>query len=306
VVLVGLGPIGIDIGDALALRDDMVVTGAADPAFAGQPLRKLVGKAPRKVIIDASLTDALAHGADVIALATSSRLKRVAADLDAAIAARVHVVSTCEELAAPSADPVKWGRLDARAKEQGVTVLGTGVNPGFVMDRLVLQLAGACISVERVRVERVVDAARRRGPLRQKIGEGLTVAEFKAGVAAGTIGHVGLRQSATLVTAGLGWKLGRYREKIDPVTGEDGRCVGLRQTASVDVDGRERVSLTLAMFVDAPSAMDRIVLEGDPPIDMKIIGGVHGDRGTIGTVVNAIGRVERAARGLVTVADVFV
>jgi 4-hydroxy-tetrahydrodipicolinate reductase len=124
-------------------------------------------------------------------------------------------------------------------------------------------------------------------------------------VAAGTLGHVGLRQTATLVAAGLGWKMGRYREKIEPVPDLYGRCLGLRQTASVDVDGRERVSLTLSMFVDAPS-MDRIVLEGDPPIDMKIVGGVHGDRGTIGTVVNAIGRVERAPRGLVTVADVFV
>jgi 4-hydroxy-tetrahydrodipicolinate reductase len=32
--------------------------------------------------------------------------------------------------------------LDAEAKDWGLALLGTGVNPGFVMDKLVVTLAG--------------------------------------------------------------------------------------------------------------------------------------------------------------------
>jgi 4-hydroxy-tetrahydrodipicolinate reductase len=303
--LVGLGPIGVEIGKALAARSDVKLTAAADPQLAEAPLRKLVPKAPKSVVVDRDLPEAIARGVDVVVIATSSRWKQVVPLVDTAIAARVHVVSTCEELAAPGVDAVGWARLAARAEEAGVTVLGTGVNPGFVMDRLVLQLAGACVRVDKVSVERVVDAAQRRAPLRKKVGEGLTAAEFKAGVAAGMIGHVGLRQSAQLIATGLGWKLERYREKIDPVLGSDGKCLGINQIARGDVDGSERITLRLQMSVGAAGPFDAVHLDGDPPIELRIAGGTHGDRGTVGTVVNAVLRVAHARRGLVTVADLF-
>ncbi len=309
VAVVGLGPIGIEIANAVLKRSELALVGAVDFAehLAGKPLAQVVRGAPKKARIAAGLAELLgAGGVDAIALATSSRFKGLAADLEIAIAHHVHVVSTCEELAAPCADPVLWARIDGRAKKAGVTVLGTGVNPGFVMDRLVLQLAGACVSVQKVEVERVVDAAKRRAPLRKKVGEGLTVQQFRAGVKARRIGHVGLRESATLIARGLGWKLEGYDEKITPEVGPDGKCLGIRQHARGVVGGRELITLRLAMYVGAPDPHDRIMLTGDPPIDLQIPGGTQGDRGTIGTIVNALGRLPRAPRGLVTVADVFV
>jgi 4-hydroxy-tetrahydrodipicolinate reductase len=306
VALVGLGPIGIEIGRAVLARSDLQIKAAVDPAFAGRRLSDLVPGTGR-IPVEKSLAEALAQTPiDVVALATGSRLAAVVPDLETAIRARVHLVSTCEELAAPSVDPKWWARLDGRARKAGVTLLGTGVNPGFVMDRLVLQLAGAAVRVDKVTVERVVDAAKRRTPLRKKVGEGLSAAEFRAGVRAGRLGHVGLRESATLVAAGLGWTLERYQERIEPVLGDDGRCLGLRQLGRGWVAGKERITLRLAMYVGAAEPHDRLLLDGDPPLDVRIGGGTHGDRGTIGTVVNALGRVARAPRGLVTVGDVFV
>src|SRR5207302_1730376 len=155
-------------------------------------LAEVIPGAP-PIPVDATLQAALGRGVDAIALCTSSRLEAVAGDLARAAVAGAHVVSSCEELAAPPRSGALGDlcrHLDEDARVAGVTFVGTGVNPGFVMDRLPLQLAGAMVRVDGVRVERIVDAARRRGPLRAKVGEGLSVEEFRAGVAAGRLGHV--------------------------------------------------------------------------------------------------------------------
>ncbi|HZS36142.1 MAG TPA: dihydrodipicolinate reductase [Polyangia bacterium] len=308
VAIVGLGPIGVEIARALAARSDVRLAAAVDldPALDGKPLAERVPGAPDGVKISPRLADAIGGGAvRALALATSSRFEHVTRDLEIAIDAGVHVASTCEELAAPAIDPARWAALDERARRAGVTVIGTGVNPGFVMDRLVLQLAGACVRVERVTVERVVDAAKRRGPLRKKVGEGLTQAEFAVGVAERRLGHVGLRESAHLIARGLGWTLDGYEETIAPALGSDGRCLGIRQRGLGSVEREVRISLALDMFVGAPEPHDRVILDGDPPLDVLIAGGTQGDRGTVGTMVNALVRLPRAPRGLITVADVF-
>jgi len=181
------------------------------------------------------------------------------------------------------------------------------VNPGFVMDRLPLALAGGCVAVRAARVERVVDAAKRRGPLRAKVGADLTVAEFEAGVAARRLGHRGLPESCQLLARGLGLRLEELRSTIAPVVTSaespragiaPGRVAGLRQSAVGMGEGRELVRLDLEMSVGAPEPHDRIVLDSDPPLDVLLQGGTHGDRGTVGTVVNAIAAVLVGRPGL--------
>jgi 4-hydroxy-tetrahydrodipicolinate reductase len=221
----------------------------------------------------------------------------------------MHVISTCEELAFPFLRHARLAqKLDARAREHNVAVLGTGVNPGLVMDRLALAVAAACLSVDHIRVERVVDAAKRRGPLRAKVGAGLTVEEFRAGVAAGRLGHVGLGESAALIARGLRAPLDEVTETIDPViaAGESegvpvGRVLGVRQSAVALSAGREVARLELRMFLGAPDPHDRIVVAGDPPLDVTVAGGFQGDRATVGTVVNAVPFVVSGKPGLKTV-----
>jgi 2,4-diaminopentanoate dehydrogenase len=307
--VVGLGPIGLEVARAILGRRELELVAAIDvsPALAGKPLAELLPGAPPDVAISGTLDAALAKGKiDAVALTTTSRFSGIIADLETAIRRRVHVASTCEEMAAPAVDPQTWARLDDHAKHANVTLLGTGVNPGFVMDRLPLQLAGACVSVSHVRVDRVVDAAKRRGPLRKKVGEGISPEEFKAGVAEKRLGHVGLRESALLIARGLGWKLESYSETIEPVVGDDGKCLGIRQRGTGLVGGEPRIELALDMYVGALNPHDRVQLEADPPIDVTIAGGTQGDRGTVGTTVNALARMRSTPRGLVTVADVFV
>ena len=262
-------------------------------------------------------SEALAVPSDVAVVLTTSGTAEMLSIAEQAAARGVHVVSSCEDLAfAELATADLARRIDAIARAAGITVLGTGVNPGFVMDRLPLALVGACVSVRRVTVERVVDAAKRRGPLRAKVGAGLTVEEFQAGVVSRRFGHRGLAESCALIGAGLGVTFTEIRSTIDPVVATaaapragiaTGRVAGLRQSAVGLVAGAAGVEsivrLDLEMSVDAPDPHDRIRIDGDPPLDLLLAGGTHGDRGTVGTVINAIPAVLNGPRGLMHVTD---
>jgi hypothetical protein len=316
VALVGLGPIGIEVGKALRSRG-VTFLGAADPApeKAGRDLGDLLGGEKMNVLVCSSAGDLYSPtaterlGGDIAVICTGSRMPAVAPQIEQAIRAGLHVVSTCEELSDPKlrhADVAR--RLDAAAREHKVGILGTGVNPGLVMDRLALAIAGACVRVDRVFVKRVVDAAKRRGPLRAKVGAGLTREEFEAGVAAGKLSHVGLPESAALLAEGLGWPANDIRDTIEPVVARvetegiaRGRVLGLHQTARVHVGDRVPVELDLTMAVGVPDPGDRIVVEGDPPLDAFFTNGFHGDRATVGCVVNALPFVAAGPPGLQTV-----
>ena len=315
--LVGLGPIGVEVGKALAGREGLTLLGAADPApdKAGRPLSELLGGAFPGVAIRPSASalyreSAASRGrADVVLLCTGSRLHAVLPQIEEAIAAGFHIVSTCEELAYPELRHLPMARkIDALAKQHGVAVLGTGVNPGLVMDRLVLAVSSACVRVDSVRVTRVVDAAKRRGPLRAKVGAGMTTEEFAAGVAAKRLGHVGLSESAALIALGLGLPIDEISETIKPVIAEKetdgvapGRVLGLHQVAFVQAGDEVKVTLDLTMAVGATAPADTIEIAGDPPVNLKVTGGFHGDRATVGTVVNAVPFVVSATPGLKTV-----
>jgi 4-hydroxy-tetrahydrodipicolinate reductase len=311
--VVGLGAIGCEVVKAIAARPGLRLVAAADPAFAGRDAGPVAGLPPTGVKVSATAGEALGEEVDVALVLTTSGVAELLPIVEAAAARAVDVVSTCEDLAyADLGTPDLARQLDARARAAGITVLGTGVNPGFVMDRLPLTLAAACVRVDAIRVQRVVDAARRRDPLRAKVGAGLSVDEFRAGVAARRLGHRGLAESCALVGLGLGAPLDDIRTTIDPVVSDageprpgiaPGRVAGLRQTAVGLRGGREVVRLDLEMSVGAPEPRDHIVIDGDPPLDVVVRGGTHGDRGTVGTVLSAIPAVIVASPGLKTILD---
>jgi 4-hydroxy-tetrahydrodipicolinate reductase len=318
VALVGLGPIGIEVGKALAGRRSLELLGAADPASdkAGRPLGELLGtSASGGPVVDSSAASLYARSAkergpaDVVILCTGSRLESVISQIEEAVNAGMHVVSTCEELSFPELKSSALGRrIDERARANGVAVLGTGVNPGLVMDRLALAAAGACVRVDHVKVTRVVDAAKRRGPLRAKVGAGLSREEFLAGVAARKLGHVGLSESAAIIALGLGLPIDEITETIEPViaTRETdgiaaGRVLGLHQIAFVQAGDERKVELDLTMAVGVEDPADTIEIGGDPPVHLRVSGGFHGDRATVGCVLNAIPFVVNGPPGLQTV-----
>lgn len=317
VVCYGLGPIGLGIARLALSRAGVTVVGAVDvdPAKVGRDLGELTGGAPCGVSVTADADAALAARPDVVLHATSSSLARVADQLRQAVAAGANVVSTCEELSFPwTEQPQLAADLDAAARRAGVTVLGTGVNPGYAMDALPLMLTAPCVSVRSVKVLRVVDAGRRRGPLQRKVGAGLTSEQFHERVRDGSVRHVGLPESLHMLATSLGWTLDGEDDMIMPMLAErelrtehvhvlPGQVAGVRQVARGYVGEREALTLELRMYVGAPDAQDTVEIDGDPPVRMTVAGGFHGDLATAAMVVNAIPSVRRAGAGLVTMAE---
>ena len=321
VVQYGLGPIGLATARVLLDKQRaglLTLVGAIDidPQKAGRDLGELLGEEAVGLIVSDDAEHTLREaGPHVVVHATRSFVPAVQDQLLGCIAAGAHVVSSTEELSYPfERHPEHAATLDAAAKEKGVVVLGTGVNPGYAMDALVLMATGVCTEVDAVAVQRVVDAGKRRGPLQRKVGAGLSLAAFEEKKATGTFGHIGLRESLWLVAAGLGWPLDRIQETLDPVVAEQpvttphaevrqGEVAGIHHAIAGYRNGTAVVSLDLKMYVGAEEPRDAVQVTGMPPIDLVIRGGIFGDTATVAALVNAVPLVREAAPGLRTVKD---
>jgi len=196
----GIGAIGAEVVRSVLNSPEIEIVGAVDanPAKAGHDLGEAAGLGRRLGIPVSYHAEPLLRDvyADVVIHTTGSSLTEVYPQLLSILASEKSVVSSCEELSFPwMRYPEISQQIDRRAKESGVRVLGTGVNPGFVMDLLPLMAATACRQVKSIRVERVVDVSTRRMQLQRKVGVGLSVKAFQQSADAGAIGHVGLRES---------------------------------------------------------------------------------------------------------------
>src|SRR5262245_59389414 len=129
VALIGLGPIGLEVGKALAARPGVSILGVADPdpGLRGQDVGTLLRGGPSGHPVCGAAAELYAASqatrqkGDVAILCMASRLDRVIAEIDAAVEAGLHVLSTCEELSFPYLHhPRLAQRLDARARDKGV------------------------------------------------------------------------------------------------------------------------------------------------------------------------------------------
>ena len=315
----GLGPIGQACVKALLQKPAVELVGGldVDPAKSGKDLGEVCGlREPLGVSVRAEAEAALAEWRPHVVLhTTSSFLDRIEDQLTTIIRAGANIVSSTEELFFPfERNPGFCTRIDNLAQQKGVAVVATGVNPGFTMDVLPLCLTGVCTNVKFLKIFRYADASNRRLPFQQKIGAGISRAEFKKKVAAGTFGHIGLRESALTVARALDWEISAFKETINPVmaakriktpflTVEKGQVAGIHQTLKCRIGAKDALVFDWMMYVGAKETVDGVDLAGDPRITMRIPGGVFGDTGTIGALVNTIPKIISAKPGLRTMVD---
>jgi 4-hydroxy-tetrahydrodipicolinate reductase len=320
IIHIGLGPIGVGIAKMVLAKDGLKVVGACDPAAekAGKDLGDVLGlgKKLRIKVAGDPVKFIRTTKADVAVVSTTSSAKVVKATIEALISRGINVVTTCEEFAYPVPGNAKVFRdLDVIARKKKVSVLGTGVNPGFAMDALALTLTAPCESVSRVSVTRIVDAGTRRLPLQRKVGAGLSLAQFSRAKAEGTVRHVGLPESVQMIADSLGFKLERVEETLEPaIAPRDlntdylrigaGTAAGIKQSARGYAKSGLVISLDLHMYVGADSPRDHIVIDGSPSMDMTVRGGIAGDIATAAISVNAIPKVMLARPGVVTMRDI--
>jgi 2,4-diaminopentanoate dehydrogenase len=315
----GVGPIGASIVKLLREKESIDIVGAidTDPAKVGRDLGDVVGAsdAPWGIRVSGDSRGVLEQSADVVLHTTSSSLPKVMDQLLACLDVGSCVVSTCEELSYPYRTyPDLATKLDKEAKEAGVALVGTGINPGFVMDKLVVTLAAVSQRIEHAKALRVVDASKRRLPLQKKIGAGMSVEEFRAKVKEGVIKHVGLPESVAMVADSLGLRVDQITETIEPkvatervqteyVTVEPGQAAGVHQIARGLSEGKELIYMELQMYVGAKDPADTVELKGHPNISLVIPGGSHGDIATASVAVNSIPAILEAPSGLRTSRD---
>ncbi|MBV9494680.1 MAG: dihydrodipicolinate reductase [Acidobacteria bacterium] len=309
----GIGPIGAEIARLLLSKPWVKLVSAVDidPAKIGRDVGEVIGLGRE---VGVKVTAQLEGKPDVVCHSTGSRLRDVNDQLQDLLGRGCHVVSTCEELSFPLDEAIRE-ELQRVAQASNVTLLGTGVNPGFVMDKLPLTVTSVCQDIQQLDIIRIQNASTRREPLQRKVGAGMTPDEFRAAVDAGKIKHMGLRESLIMVGRGLGVEFDSVTdEKIEPIIADReiktqyltcaaGQVAGVHQTISGS--GRIQVNLELRMYVGAEAvAADKVIVTGVPNVEMTIKDGVHGDRATAAMVVNAIPRVIDARPGVLTMDDI--
>ena len=318
VVFVGLGPIGRLCAEIALERTGLEIMGAVDidPDLVGRDLGAVLGGEAKGVIIRNDIASALSEAADgVVVLTTSSSMSESARQVKACLESGWSVVSTCEEMGYPwRTQPELSREIDGWAKSAGRAVLATGVNPGFAMDALPAFISGVTRRVESVVVERCQDASQRRLPFQKKIGAGLGLEAFQRLVNEGRIRHVGFKESVHLIAAAWGIELTKVEELVRPVMAvrplksrfmevRPGQVAGVDQIAQGFVDQDAVITLNLQAWFGHPDPRERILIQGDPPLEVVIPGGVFGDTATCAMTVNAIPRVKAAPPGLRTMLD---
>jgi 4-hydroxy-tetrahydrodipicolinate reductase len=319
VIQYGMGPIGQMVTRTLAGRQVLQLRGAVDidPAKVGRDVGEVAGLDTRLGVIVSNDADGVLRdpSSSVVLHTTGSSLVGVKPQLEQILRAKKCVVSTTEELAYPRYHHADIAdELDRLARENGVAIVGTGVNPGFAMDLLPLTLSSIVTDVKRIHVKRYQDASERRLPFRKKIGAGMTPEEFHRHAASGVIRHVGLAESICLIAHSLGWKLDRITDEIEPILAETsvsmpdmevsaGQVAGCRQFGRGYMGDTECILLEMSMFVGAPESFDTVIIEGSRTVESTVKGGIHGDVATISRAVQTVPVIVKVPPGLYTVTE---
>lgn len=313
----GLGAMGGGMAKLLDTKIGVESVAAidADPNKQGKTMADLLGvKSP--AVIGNDPAEALKKDADVVLIATGSFTSEVYPQLVQAIEAKKNVICIAEEMAFPrQQEPELAEKIHKLALENNVTVLGTGINPGFVLDLLIVAMTGVCYNITEIKASRINDLSPFGPTVMKTQGVGTTPEEFKAGVEAGTIvGHVGFPESMAMIASALGWELDEIRQTKEPIIAQKyretphvkvqpGMVAGCRHIAYGIKDGKTLITLIHPQQVrpenEGVETGDYIEIHGEPNINLAIQPEIPGGIGTIALAVNSIPNVINSKPGLV-------
>ena len=321
----GVGSVGRHVARLLLdHRPGIEVVGAStlEAADVGRPLHEVAGaNADSSCLVTGSLHEVLAAEPDLVVLSTGSFLPDVAEDVLTCIGAGASVVSPCEELAYPARkDPALAERIDEAARSAGVSVLGTGISPGFLFDSLLCAASGACWDISAIRGRRVVDVVGFGENIHLRLGIGYTHEQFTRGHREGTIaGHVGFPETIAMVCRRFGLELDEPVEQLfEPMIAETpaptrygevkpGYTEGFVHRAIGRVGGEEFIKFELLLHLRPEHAgfraTDSLEIEGIHPVRLTLDPGMSPLFATAAMLVNSIPALRAFAPGLKAVTD---
>lgn len=303
---------GLELVGGIDMRPDYVGKDLGDVLGAGRTLGVVVTNDPSKVLDPGKV--------DLVVIATTSWTKEQVPDLRKVLAAGINCISIAEEMSAPEAQsPELAAEIDALARKHGVTILGTGVNPGFVLDLLVVALSGVCHKVERIEASRVNDLSPYGPTVMKTQGVGTTPEEFAKGVADGSIvGHVGFPESIRMISDALGLGVDRIEQSREPIVSTVYRETAHVKIAPGMVAGCAHIAIGYAgekpvvklvhpqqvhPHLEGQGTGDYINIYGKPEIHMSTGPEIAGGIATMGVAVNMIPHVVAATPGLKSMCD---
>lgn len=322
VIVIGLGEIGLEVCKLILQKKSLLLQAVVDidPNKTGKDLgeflytKKKIKKLGIPVEIDLQKVIRELQP-EVAIITTKSKLPEIANDIFTCIENHISVISSCEELVYPFVSyPELSNELDKKAKENFVQVLGTGVNPGFIMDSLPLFLTSVCFNVKSIEIERIVDLKKRRKALQIKAGLGLSPKEFNKLVKNKVIGHVGLIESGYFISDYLKLKISNFKESIKPIIAKSetktkyftiskGKVSGFIHNCEGLYGNKKVISLKLIFNSESSENFDSIIIKGEPNIHIRIENGIHGDIATVAMMVNCIPNLLHSRFGLITMKE---
>ncbi|MCK5388460.1 MAG: Gfo/Idh/MocA family oxidoreductase [Candidatus Izimaplasma sp.] len=326
VVIWGFGAMGRGMADMLLSKKGVEIKGVCDlhPDLVGKSIFNALESVQNnhpEVIVTSNIDELLdKNNCDIVLLATDSYTKKAFSKMKMILEKGINVISTAEEMAYPKAqDPKLADELNKIAKENSVTVLGTGINPGFIMDLLVVALTGAMTDVTHIEANRVNSLSPFGPAVMEEQGVGITVDEFNAGIEDGSLaGHVGFSESVMMIADAIGIKLDKFEQQMAPiVTSVDrkskygealkGNVAGVKMTGQGFVNGEVFIDMRhpqqIEPELEGTHTGDYINIKGIPEIHMAITPEIDGGIGTIAVCVNMIPHVLNARPGLKTMID---
>ncbi len=320
----GFGAMGSGVAKVLLRKKGVEITGVCDihPDRVNKSIFELLGMERKEhydVVVNPSIEQAIL-GADICVIATDSFTKKAFPKIKFAAEQGVNVICTAEEMSYPKAQSSELAeQMDKIAKDNGVTILGTGINPGLMMDLLAICLSGCMTDVEEVMCKRVNSLSPFGPAVMEEQGVGLSVKAFEEGVQDGTLaGHVGFAESVGMIGEALGWKIDRFEQQMKPIIttvdrksaygfARAGDVAGVNMTGQGYVNGEKKIDMIHPQQIE-PEAEgtytgDYIVLKGSPEVNMQIRPEVDGGIGTIAMCVNMIPHVINSEPGLKTMLD---
>ncbi|HAE43723.1 MAG TPA: NADP-binding protein [Clostridiales bacterium] len=326
VAIWGFGAMGSGMAKMLLTKKGVEIVGVCDmhPDRAGKDMYSLM-KIERQdrpaVIIKENVEEVVYNGScDICLMATDSFTKKAYPRIQYVLEQKINVISTAEEMAYPQAkNPELAKNLDRIAKENGVTVLGTGINPGLIMDLLVLCMTGCMTNVDHMEAKRVNSLSPFGPAVMEEQGVGMNVAEFNKRVESGTMaGHVGFEESVRMIADGIGWKIDKFQQQMKPIITEvdrkspygfakAGDVAGVNMTGQGFVDGIVKIDMKHPQQIEPEmvgvETGDYITIKGTPEVNLTITPEIEGGLGTVAMCVNMIPLVISAEPGLKTMID---
>ncbi len=326
VIIWGFGAMGSGMAEMLLKKKGVEIVGICDrnAARVGKDMYEVLqmerGDRSPVIITDKIEEIAKEGAADVALLATDSFTRAAFDKIKYIVEKKINVISTAEEMAYPQAqEPELAKEMDRLAKENGVTILGTGINPGFVLDLLILALTGTCETVEHIKAARINDLSPFGHAVMEEQGVGLTVKDFEDGVATSKVaGHVGFPESIRMIADGIGWNVERIEQTREPIVSnvyreskyakvEAGNVAGCRQCGYGYVDGEIKLDMEhpqqILPEMEGVDTGDYIWIKGTPNINLQIKPEIPGGIGTIAMCINMIPHVINSVAGLKTMLD---